>query len=149
MLFELPSWLGPQRENRTRAFLVIKCILFVSLIVAIIETLLFIPIYYKILEDEARKAPVGDNANLWVVAFSTVLSVLFSLVVIVIGIFGVLRENALLVCIHATIMLIGVVYSLFTYHRREIIILASISNCLIAAISYIYAYLIVRYDRAF
>lgn len=147
MKLELPEWLGPQRQNRTRGFLIIKIILFICLIVAIIETLLYIPIYYKILEDKAREAPVGDNANVWVVALSTGLSVMFGLVVIVVGIIGVLKENALLVCIYAVVLLVGVVFSLFTYHDYAIVIFAAISNVMVATISFIYAYLITKYDR--
>jgi MFS family permease len=147
MKFELPEWLGPQRPNRTRGFLVTKVILFICLIVAIIETLLYIPIYYKILEEKAKEAPVGEDANVWVVIFSTVLSVLFGLVVIAIGMIGVLKENPILIFIYATVLIFGVILSLITFHHQIIVIFSAISNTMVAAVSYFFAYLIRKYDR--
>lgn len=147
MKLELPEWLGPQRPNRTRGFLIVKCIIFICLIVAIIETLLYIPIYYKILEDKAKEAPVGENVNVWVVIFSTVLSVGFSLVVIAVGIIGVLKENPILIFIYATILLFGVILSLIVFHHQMIVIFSAISNSMVAAVSYFFAYMIRKYDR--
>jgi len=147
MKFELPTWLGPRADNRTRAFLIIKCILFVCLVVAVIETLLYTPIYYKILEEEAKKAPVGEDYNVWVVVASTAASVLFGLVVIAIGMIGVLRENFLLTVVYATILMIGVVISLITFHHQMIVIFSAISNSMVAAVSYFFAYLIFKYNR--
>jgi len=146
MKLELPEWLGPQRPNRTRGFLVVKIILFIALIVAVIETMIYIPIYYKILEEKAQEAPVGQDANVWVIALSTVLSVLFSLVVIAIGIVGVLKENPILVFIYASILVFGVILSLISFHHKIIVILSAVSNTLVAVVSYLFAYMIRKYD---
>jgi len=121
--------------------------LFICLVVALIETILFIPIYYKILAEEARKAPVGENFNVWIVAMSTFLSILLLLLIIAVGIAGVLKENAALIVIFASVLVAGVILSLITFHHKTIVIFAAISNSMVAAVSYFFAYMITKYDR--
>lgn len=85
MKIELPGWLAAREPNRSRNFMTIKVVLFICLIVEVIETLLYSPIYYKILEEKTKQAPVGDDYNVWIVIFSTFLSVSFGLTIIAVG----------------------------------------------------------------
>lgn len=85
MKLELPGWLSAREPNRSRNFMVVKIVLFICLIVEAIETLLYLPIFYKIIEEKTKQAPVGEDYNVWIVILSTFLSVSFGLTIISIG----------------------------------------------------------------
>lgn len=87
MKLELPGWISAREPNRSRNFMVVKVVLFICLVVEVIETLLYSPIYYKIIEEETKQAPVGEDYNVWIVILSTILSVAFGLAIISIGMY--------------------------------------------------------------
>ncbi|KAI1304254.1 hypothetical protein HDE_01942 [Halotydeus destructor] len=144
----LPDWLGAQKENRSRGFMVVKLILFTVLVIGVIEMLIATPIYYSILETEAQKGPVGQDADRWTIALSTVLSVAYGLLTFTIGLLGTLRENFALVIAYVILLLCGAVYTLVKYETGYVIlVISAISNFLVACLALFFAYLIRKYDR--
>lgn len=143
---ELPAWLGAQRGcRRSRAFIIIKLVLFVTLCVGLIEIIFTSPIYYKILENEARKK-VGDQADTLVIILSTVASIGYGLVVFSIGIVGTLKERMITLIVFSLLVLIGAIYTLIRFHHHLVLIIAVISNCLVSALALFFAYLVHKSD---
>lgn len=167
MKLELPGWISAREPNRSRNFMVVKVVLFICLVVEVIETLLYSPIYYKIIEEETKQAPVGEDYNVWIVILSTILSVAFGLTIIsigmyhlyddyhhlvthtsfLVGIIGVLKENFILVLLYAIILLIAIIVSLVTFSHQIIVIFSAISNFFVVLFALLFAHLIRKYDK--
>jgi len=147
MHVELPTWLGAQRgTKRSRTFMIIKLILFVSLVVGIIEMLLTSPFYYQIIDHEARLKMTDQDPSVYVLLFSTFLSIGYGLVVSLVGLHGVLRERMITIIVYTLLALVGAIYTVARYHQHCVLIVAVISNCLVASLALFFAYMIHRSD---
>lgn len=143
MKLDVPDWLGPRQPNRTRGFLVTKYILFIVLVIGVIETVAYSPIYYGILEKDAiAKLPPGQEPNVWVLVLSTIASVAFGLVVFAIGMTACLREHFHLTLVYAAVLFVGMIWTLVQFMNNAIVIVSFVITSLVIALALFYAHMI-------
>lgn len=147
MNISVPEWLGPQKPSRTRGFLVTKYILFAILIIGVIETIAYSPIYYGILEKEARgKLPPTQDPDVWTLVLSTMGSVMFGVICFALGMTACLKEHFRLTIVYAIVLALGMVWTFVFFFGNVIIVFSTIVTCLVIGLALFYAHMIRRSD---
>lgn len=149
---KLPKWIGGQRPSRSRAFLILKCMFAVSLVVIIIETLFYIPICIRVIQDKVDHPPSADSegkvASASDVLLFAVIYFSFRILVLTIAIIGLLKENAILLIIHSCLIPFTVllIFALFNQTSKLLLSFSSVCNLIIFVLSVLFAWLIRRTD---
>jgi len=148
----VPKWLSPTRRGRSRAFLVIKCVLALVLGLVMIETLSYIPLCISVIQHKRENPPPIHNRSEATASDVLLFSVIyfsFRLLVITVGCLGLLRENHILLYIHAGLIPFTVllIFALFHAATQLLLYLSVGCNLLALVLTVLFAILIKRNDH--
>lgn len=133
------EWLGPQKPNRSTAFLSIKYSLVGVLVISIVCCAIgFTALVAFDLKIEAKKYP---NVNIENLRKALVAMLAIIILISAVGLYGVIREHFVTTVIYAGCMLLATVF-------KKDDIYAFIVNVAVTAMSFIFAAMLKKADRA-
>lgn len=132
------QWLGPQMPNRSTAFLSIKYALLAILVISLVVSVLFFSalVAFDVKIDHA-KYPKVDPKTLKT-AFTAIMAV--SIVISVVGLYGVIREHFITTAIFAGLTLLS------TLGKKDDIY-SFLTSLLITGMSFVFAAMIKKAER--
>lgn len=146
----LPKWLSSSRPNRSRAFIIVKCVLLVCLAVIIIETLAYLPICARVIQNKIDNPPAPETkiATASDVLLFSIIYFSFRILVITVAAIGLFKENSILLLIHACLLPFTVLLIFALFYQATVILLyfSSAWNLVTFIITIHFAILIRRSD---